>query len=401
MAEIIRPAVPRPIRIRRNAHTADPNILNFYEQAIREMKLARLSGNPSSIASPVSWRYQAAIHAYTRGSDPNADASDLPLPSDQSTFWIQCEHGSWLFLPWHRMYLHYFEMIVLSHVVRLGGPTDWALPYWNYSNPGQSTLPPAFQNPLPPGTSAPVNPNRDQQGRTRLDVVITGQSTHFAAGTSAVSFGAGITVGTVTVTDATHLTAQISISMAAALGGRTVTVTTGSEVVSLVNSFTVANHLFISARDPDANAGGTRFVEPRPPGALPPFDITAAMRLTAFENAGGTAGFGGSSAEGGSLEGTPHGSMHVRTAGGPAGFMFDFVKVGLDPIFWLHHCNIDRLWKAWLRQGGGRANPTNGTWLSASFPFHDASGQRADLTVRQVIDTRAEPLSYVYDDEPV
>jgi len=63
-----------------------------------------------------------------------------------------------------------------------------------------------------------------------------------ALGTSAVSFGAGITVGTVTVTDVTHLTAQISIDAAAALGGRTVTVTTGAEVVSLANGFTVGGN---------------------------------------------------------------------------------------------------------------------------------------------------------------
>ena len=85
-----------------------------------------------------------------------------------------------------------------------------------------------------------VNPTSGQQGQTGLNVAITGQFTHFATGTSAVSFGAGITVGTVTVTDTTHLTAQISIDAAAALGGRTVTVTTGAEVVSLANSFTVA-----------------------------------------------------------------------------------------------------------------------------------------------------------------
>jgi hypothetical protein len=85
-----------------------------------------------------------------------------------------------------------------------------------------------------------VNPSGGQQGQSNLNISITGQSTHFAAGTSSLSLGAGITVGTVTVTDATHLTAQISIDEAASLGGRTVTVTTGSELVALANGFTVA-----------------------------------------------------------------------------------------------------------------------------------------------------------------
>lgn len=314
MAEKKVPAVPRPIRIRRNAYTADPDILTFYGRAIGEMKATRLSGNASSIAHPLSWRYQAAIHDYNRANDPFADPSDLPLPGDSGTFWRQCEHFNWFFLPWHRMYLHFFEMICLSHVVRLGGPTDWALPYWDYSSPGQNALPPAFRSP---------------------------------------------TVGGVT------------------------------------------NHLFVAQRDPDCNAGGTAFVAVRPPSPQVPNDTAGALAETVFENVGGASGFGGSRTvgTGGTLEGVPHGSMHNRIAGS-TGFMRDFTQAPLDPIFWLHHCNIDRLWKVWLRQGGGRADPT-GPWLTRSFPFHDASGARADMTVSQVVDTRAEPLSYIYDIDPV
>ena len=314
MAEIVRPAVPRPIRIRRNAFTADPQILTFYGRAINEMKAARLPGNPSGIADPLSWRYQAAIHDYDRTNDPFADPSDLPLPADNATFWRQCEHFNWFFLPWHRMYLHFFEMIVLSHVVRLGGPTDWALPYWNYSNPGQNALPTALRDPARGG-----DPN-----------------------------------------------------------------------------------LFIPARDPDANAGGTAFTDPRPPGAQAPMDLTRAMAETRFENLTGVSGFGGArvAGTGGTLEGVPHGSMHNRISG-PTGFMRDFTQAPLDPVFWMHHCNIDRAWKQWLRQGGGRTNPTAGAWTGRSFPFHDATGQRADMRVSQVLETRSEPLSYIYDDEPV
>ena len=84
-----------------------------------------------------------------------------------------------------------------------------------------------------------VNPNTGPQGQNNLSVVITGQFTHFAQATSAVSFGAGITVNSLTVTDATHASAVISIASSAALGNRTITVTTGSEVVSLSNGFAV------------------------------------------------------------------------------------------------------------------------------------------------------------------
>jgi RHS repeat-associated protein len=82
-------------------------------------------------------------------------------------------------------------------------------------------------------------PNSGKQGQQNLSVDLTGQLTHFTQGSTQVSFGAGITVGTTTVMDATHLNVQITIDPAAAVGVRTVTATTGTEVVSLLNGFTV------------------------------------------------------------------------------------------------------------------------------------------------------------------
>src|SRR5205807_7125866 len=73
-----------------------------------------------------------------------------------------------------------------------------------------------------------------------LSVAIVGQNTHFVQGTSQVSFGAGITVVSAAVSSATAATAVVNIDRAAALGTRTVTVTTGTEVVSFTNGFTVA-----------------------------------------------------------------------------------------------------------------------------------------------------------------
>jgi Concanavalin A-like lectin/glucanases superfamily/HpiC1 cyclase/MBG domain/Bacterial Ig-like domain/Cep192 domain 4/WD40-like Beta Propeller Repeat len=84
-----------------------------------------------------------------------------------------------------------------------------------------------------------VNPNSGQQGQQSLSVTITGQFTHFLQGSSQVSFGAAITVVSLTVGSATSATAVLNIDPAAATGARTVTVTTGTEAVSLVNGFTV------------------------------------------------------------------------------------------------------------------------------------------------------------------
>lgn len=97
------------------------------------------------IDEPTSWRFFAAIH----GIDSNLwtalghlNASDsLPSSRVTTTFWDQCQHGSWYFLPWHRGYLLAIEANIRAAVVQLGGPSDWALPYWNYFKPGQDALP--------------------------------------------------------------------------------------------------------------------------------------------------------------------------------------------------------------------------------------------------------------------
>lgn len=101
-----------------------------------------------------------------------------------------------------------------------------------------------------------VNPNTGQQGKT-LDVALTGQFTNFVQGATAVNFGAGVTMNTVTVTNATSLTANVSVAVNAAAGPRTVTATTGTEVASLANAFTVgAGSPVISLVNPNSGQQG-------------------------------------------------------------------------------------------------------------------------------------------------
>src|SRR5437762_10303273 len=80
-----------------------------------------------------------------------------------------------------------------------------------------------------------VNPGSGQQGQQSLSVNLTGQFTHFVQGTTTASFGAGITVVSLTVNSATTATAMLNIDATAATGNRTVTLTTGPEVVTLHN----------------------------------------------------------------------------------------------------------------------------------------------------------------------
>ncbi len=68
----------------------------------------------------------------------------------------------------------------------------------------------------------------------------------------------------------------------------------------------------------------------------------------------------------------------------------------LDPIFWLHHANIDRLWNNWLTLNG-RVNPADTAWLTQTFTFADETGAQVSMSVEQVVDS-ANQLQYIYDD---
>ena len=76
---------------------------------------------------------------------------------------------------------------------------------------------------------------------------------------------------------------------------------------------------------------------------------------------------------------------------------FRSYQTGRDPIFWLHHANIDRLWSRWLRTKT-HINPPVPQWLNELFEF--GNGQwYTQLGANDVLNTTATPLRYRYDDE--
>jgi tyrosinase len=117
----------------------------------------------------------------------------------------------------------------------------------------------------------------------------------------------------------------------------------------------------------------------------------------------GTIEFGGGasppehfSGEKGVLEQTPHGIVHVLV-GGKTGWMTDPDEAAQDPIFWLHHSNIDRIWAQWNSNGG--VNPENGGWLEQEFEFFDAGGNAVAMKVSDTLDIVGD-LGYTYDSLP-
>ncbi len=89
-------------------------------------------------------------------------------------------------------------------------------------------------------SASPVIADQNDQN---VSVSVTGLYTHFVNGVTSASFGAGITVNSVVVGSATSATVNITVSPTAAIGGRTVTITTSGETAVLANAFSVATGL--------------------------------------------------------------------------------------------------------------------------------------------------------------
>ena len=243
---------------------------------------------------PTSFRFQANIHGT---HDAITNARELSA-------WNQCQHGSYYFFSWHRMYLYFFERILRA----ASGDPNLALPYWNWSDPNQRALPQIFRQ---PGDALYIPPPGRQTG----------------------------------VDDGTFLLADGTVDFSNAFLDTSFDSMTGSGM-----SF-----------------GGQIVMSP--------------MQFHSPH---------------GELESQPHDAVHVALGG----LMGDADQAAQDPIFWLHHANVDRLWNRWIAQGDGRADPTDAAWLNTTFTFFDENGTAVNMTGQQVVDTAAQ-LGYRYDDDVI
>jgi hypothetical protein len=66
----------------------------------------------------------------------------------------------------------------------------------------------------------------------------------------------------------------------------------------------------------------------------------------------------------------------------------------LDPIFYTHHTNIDRLYECWLHGSEPGRLPNNPTQLNALFTFVDADGSTAERRGGDMLTTTQ--LGYTY-----
>ena len=263
-------------------------MLAKFARAIELMR-ARPTGDP------LSWNFQWYTHWIPDNTTKEAELARLP--ADQQVLaremWNTCRAhdpgtDESFFLPWHRAYLFFFERIARKVL----DDDDFALPYWDLTDPGKRALPEPFLKPA----------------------------------------------------DA-------------------------------------SNVLYSSERKPEVNAGQPidfQHVGHSPLNA----DALDQESYTATDVTQGLCM---------ALDKGVHASVHVLVGNNHG--MGAVQWAANDPIFWLLHSDMDRLWESWLRSG--RTNPASNDWLDAEFVFADESGRRVATRVRDFIDI--EELGYRYD----
>jgi hypothetical protein len=278
-------------------------------------------------------------------------------PSDPRNWYRQalvhlfdCPHANWWFLPWHRGYLLHFE----ETCRQLSGDADFALPYWDW-------------------TSHPRVPD------ALFDDVLT--PTHALYEESFDTFRPEFEPA---ISD---LWNGLAVAQRDQLKLRGYT-SPGDIWAKLESYFSIRDE----ARKP------TRDKPDLPDWALVevgPERVAAALAPKRFED------FGSSPTDHHHLRGTqstleagPHNNIHNALGGGP-GLMSELLAP-VDPIFWLHHANVDRLWDLWTRrerQSGRTALPDDAArWKREPLLFF-AGG---DAMAERYLETSA--LGYRYSE---
>ncbi|HEX8155656.1 MAG TPA: tyrosinase family protein, partial [Thermoanaerobaculia bacterium] len=282
-------------RIRYDARsTQGKAMLTTYAKAVSTMRNAA----SVPVGAPRSWTFQWYTH-FVKGDTTKAAELARIYPAASAwknlanEMWNTCQAHSGqpenYFLPWHRMFVFFFEQIVRT----ISATPSFTLPYWNYSVAGanQGVLPPEFRTP---------------------------------------------------------------------------------------NNST--NPLYVSKRNPNAN-NGLNIAAGQPDA---PLSLVALNQCT-YGPSGAQQGFCAT------LDFGLHGNVHVLTGNGQN--MGSVPWAAYDPIFWMHHSNIDRLWASW--NAAGRKNPTDSTFLNKTFIFADGNGNRVVAKISDFLDITR--LGYKYD----
>jgi hypothetical protein len=107
----------------------------------------------------------------------------------------------------------------------------------------------------------------------------------------------------------------------------------------------------------------------------------------------------------GFLEATPHTYIHRAVGFDQPNNRVGLMTVGmgpLDPVFFLHHANVDRLWTLWFNSGGRRQNPNDSAWRDHHFALPETKKFKlVDYRIADLLNTEKSAGRYRYDRDAV
>lgn len=255
----------------------------------------------------------------------------LQLPPDNARNWyriafiheLDCPHHNWWFLPWHRGYLGWFEQICRD----ASGDQNFALPYWDWTATPELPAPFGDNSVLNPSNPPFIGPLADFQTQFTNPVATLYQG--FNQNQLAQLQPRGLPDATAFVNQITGDFAAAPFARQSDFGGSFPTTVSIDTIHQALNATT--------------------------------FETFASLPATSHQDGPGE----------GVLESQPHDNVH----GAVGGFMGAFLSP-VDPLFYMHHSNIDRLWDVWTRKQQQINQPTlpQGTglqtWQNEPFLFY-------------------------------
>jgi tyrosinase len=333
----------------------------FLETAVAAGAMATLPFAPAKAAAKYT-RYNATspqgqkmLASYAKGVEKmlSLQATD-PQNWFRNAFvhFLDCPHGNWWFYVWHRGYVGFFEETIRN----LSGDQDFAMPYWDW------TALPQIPDQMFDGPLTPTD---------HLFEPYTGNIEKFTDFIQAPieTFWNGLSPA-----QKAQQTARGYTSFDLVWGD--------------VNGYSATAQAAIAGNAAYANTCGARYLSKDNPKLdkdtaydCSKFVITSGLLAPDFYNANNYLSFNSSKTAshviqpGGAtkfsvLEGMPHNNVHNYIGGvgaidsadvyfqnnGPYGNMTNFLSP-VDPVFFLHHSNMDRLWDVWTRKQQAAGQP--------------------------------------------
>jgi tyrosinase len=332
---------------------------DFLKTSLATAGTAALSRHLALAQAPAKYRRynvtspqgKQALYSYAK-----AIQAMLKLPPDHPQNWFRnafihlmdCPHGNWWFYVWHRGYLGYFEQTIRT----MSGDPNFAMPYWDWSQLSQ--IPDTMFNDVLTPVAAAFEPYTKDIGT--FTAFIQPALREYWSKLSPAQIGQLNTRGYTSFETmwndvngelpGTRPPVYNAENMAFARTEIARYLTLQNPQLSASVKKNVSKETVYSGLEP------THFTTLYTPErvSLRPVEFGFNSSITPSHNTAPS-----SDTVFSTLEGLPHNSTHNYIGGvgpipsGPWGNMTNNLSP-VDPIFFLHHSNMDRLWDVWTRK---------------------------------------------------